>query len=123
VVIYILILHIDILAILRYLNYNPVVVTGKIGEILKSIIGAVEMSKPEGYVGTLSITWENGERNIFQIAQAKGYIWVGDHFVSPRNEKSLQGILREIGEVMGFQNQKIKQYTWLEMIKPIQYPK
>jgi hypothetical protein len=81
------------------------------------------VSKPEGYVGTISIIWENGERNIYEIAQAKGYIWVGDHFVSARNEKSLQGILREIGEVMSYPPQKVKQYTWLELIKPIQYPK
>jgi hypothetical protein len=81
------------------------------------------VSKPEGYVGTLAITWENGERNIFEIAQAKGYIWVGDHFVSSRNEKSLQGLLREISEIMSYPPQKVKQYTWLELVKPIQYPK
>jgi hypothetical protein len=81
------------------------------------------MSKPEGYVGTLAVTWENGERNIYQIAQAKGYIWVGDHFVGPRNEKSFQGILREISEVMSYPPQKIKQYTWLELITPLKYPK
>ena len=43
------------------------------------------MSKPEGYIGTLSIIWENGDRDIFEIAQAKGHIWVGDHFVSVIN--------------------------------------
>jgi hypothetical protein len=81
------------------------------------------MSKPEGYIGTLAITWENGERNVFEIAQNKGYTWVGDHFVSARNEKSLQGVLREITEVMGFKNQKIKQHTWLELVKPPVFPK
>ncbi len=81
------------------------------------------MSKPEGYVGTLSITWESGERNVFEIAQAQGHIWVGDHFVSVRNEKSLQGLLREISEVMFNPPQKIKQYTWLELIHPLVYPK
>ena len=81
------------------------------------------MSKPEGYVGTLSIIWENGERNVFEIAQANGHIWVGDHFVSVRNEKSLQGVLREISEVMSSRPQKIKQHTWLELIKPLEYPK
>jgi hypothetical protein len=81
------------------------------------------VSKPEGYVGTLSIVWENGDRNIFEIAQNKGYIWVGDHFVSARNEKSLQGVLREISEVMSNPLQKIRQYTWLELVAPIQYPK
>ncbi len=81
------------------------------------------MAKPEGYVGTLSVVWESGERNIFEIAQSKGHIWVGDHFVSVANEKSLQGILREISEVMSFPAQKVKPYTWLELIKPIQYPK
>lgn len=81
------------------------------------------MSKPEGYVGTLSIVWESGERNIFEIAQNKGRIWVGDHFVSVRNEKSLQGILREISEVMFNPPQKIKQYTWIELLAPMQFPK
>ena len=81
------------------------------------------MSKPEGYVGTLSIIWENGDRNVFEIAQANGHIWVGDHFVSVRNEKSIQGLLKEIGEVMSSRPQKVKQYTWLELIKPIEYPK
>jgi hypothetical protein len=81
------------------------------------------MSKPEGYVGTLSIIWENGERNVFEIAQVNGHIWVGDHFVSVRNEKSLQGVLREISEVMSNRPQKIKQHTWLELIKPLDYPK
>ncbi|HEX7475602.1 MAG TPA: hypothetical protein VF318_06495 [Dehalococcoidales bacterium] len=81
------------------------------------------MGKPEGYVGTLSIIWENGERNVFEIAQANGHIWVGDHFVSVRNEKSLQGVLREISEVMSSRPQKIKTHTWLELIKPLEYPK
>jgi hypothetical protein len=81
------------------------------------------MSKPEGYVGTLAVTWESGERNVYQIAQAKGYIWVGDHFISPRNEKSMQGVLREISEVMAYPPQKVKQYTWLELISPIRFPK
>ena len=81
------------------------------------------MSKPEGYVGTLAITWENGERNVFEIAQNKGHIWVGDHFISVRNEKSLQGILREISEVMSYPPKQVKQYTWLELVNPIKYPK
>jgi hypothetical protein len=81
------------------------------------------MGKPEGYVGTLAIIWENGERNIFEIAQNKGHIWVGDHFVSVRNETSLQGILREISEVMSYPPQKVKQHTWLELVSPIKYPK
>ncbi len=81
------------------------------------------MSKPEGYVGTLSIIWESGERNVFEIAQTKDHIWVGDHFVSVRNEKSLQGILREISEVMSYPPKKVKQYTWLELINPLKFPK
>jgi hypothetical protein len=81
------------------------------------------MSKPEGYVGTLAVTWENGERNVYQIAQAKGYIWIGDHSVGARNEKSMQGVLREISEVMAYPPQKVKQYTWLELITPIKFPK
>lgn len=80
------------------------------------------MGKPEGYIGTLSITWENGEKNIFQIAQTKGHIWVGDHFVSINNEKSFQGILREISEVMSYPAQKVRQYTWLELVGKIEYP-
>ena len=81
------------------------------------------MNKPEGYVGTISITWENGEKNVFEISQSKGRIWVGDHFVSPRNEKSLQGVLREISEVMFNPPQKIRLYTWTELIAPMQFPK
>jgi hypothetical protein len=81
------------------------------------------VSKPEGYVGTLSIVWESGERNVFEIAQNKGRIWVGDHFVSVRNEKSLQGVLHEISEVMFNPPQKIKQYTWIELLAPMQFPK
>lgn len=92
-----------------------------VGKGLKS--GELEMSKPEGYVGTLAITWENGEKNVFEIAQNKDHIRVGDHFVSPRNERSLQGILREMSEVMSYPPLKIKQYTWLELIHPIQFPK
>jgi hypothetical protein len=81
------------------------------------------MNKPEGYVGTLAVTWENGERNVFQIGQSKGYLWVGDHSVSARNEKSMQGLLREISEVMSSPPQKVKQYTWLELLSPIKFAK
>jgi hypothetical protein len=81
------------------------------------------MSKPEGYIGTLAVTWESGERNVFQIGQSKGYIWVGDHFVSARNEKSMVGLLREISEVMSYPPQKVKQYTWVELLTPIKFPK
>jgi hypothetical protein len=79
------------------------------------------VSKPEGYVGTLSVTWENGEKNVFEIAQSKGHIWVGEHSVSVRNEKSMQGILREISDVMSYPPKKVKQYTWLELISPIKF--
>lgn len=81
------------------------------------------MGKPEGYVGTLSITWEDGEKNVYEIVQAKGHIWVGEHFISARNEKSLPGVLREIGEVMSYPPKKIKQYTWLELVNPLKFPK
>jgi hypothetical protein len=81
------------------------------------------VSKPEGYIGTLAVTWENGEKNVYEIAQNKGYIWVGDHFVSATNEKSLKGILREIAEIMSYPPQKVKQYTWLELITPLKFPK
>jgi len=85
--------------------------------------GGKPMIKPEGYVGTLSIIWENEERNVYEIAQRQGQIWVGDHAVSVRNEKSLQGVLREISEVMFSRPQKIKQYTWLELVAPMTFPK
>jgi hypothetical protein len=81
------------------------------------------VSRPEGYVGTLSITWENGERNVFEISQRQGHIWVGDHFVTVRNEKNMQGILREISEVMFNPPQKVRQHTWIELVTPLQYPK
>jgi hypothetical protein len=81
------------------------------------------MAKPLGYIGTLSVIWEDGERNIFEIAQTKDHIWVGDHFVSVRNEKSLQGVLREISEVMSYPPRKIRQYTWLELVGTLQYPR
>lgn len=81
------------------------------------------MSKPEGYVGTLAITWEDGEKNVYEIAQTKGHIWVGDHFISVANEKSLQGILKEISDIMSYPPKKIQRYTWLELISPIKYPK
>ncbi len=81
------------------------------------------MSRPEGFVGTLAITWEDGQKNVYEIAQAKGHIWVGEHSVSVRNEKSLEGVLREISEIMSFPPKKIRQYTWLELINPIKFYK
>lgn len=81
------------------------------------------VSKPEGYVGTLAITWENGEKNLFEIAQSGGHIWVGEHFVSASNERSMQGILREISDIMSYPPKKIRQYTWTELVNPIKYPK
>jgi hypothetical protein len=81
------------------------------------------MSKPDGYIGTLSITWEDGERNAFEISLSKGHIWVGEHFVTPRNEKSLQGVIREISEVMSYPPKKVRQHTWLELVSPLQFPK
>ena len=81
------------------------------------------MSRPEGYVGTLAVTWEDGDRNVFEIAQTEGGIQVGDHLVNARNEKSLQGVLREISEVMSHPPKKVKQYTWLELVNPLKFPK
>jgi hypothetical protein len=81
------------------------------------------MPKPEGYVGTLSVTWEDGGTNVYEIAQNKGHIWVGEHSISVRNEKSLQGILREISDIMSYPPKKVKQHNWLELVKPIQYPR
>jgi hypothetical protein len=81
------------------------------------------MSKPLGYIGTLSVIWEDGDRNVFQIGQDKEHIWIGEHLVSPRNEKSFQGILREISEVLSYPPKKVRQYTWLELVGKIDYPK
>ncbi len=81
------------------------------------------MTRPEGYVGTLAVTWENGEKNIFEISQSRGHIWVGEHFISPANEKSLQGVIREISDIMSYPPKKVKQYTWLELVNPIKFPK
>ncbi|GEM_PF-3364417 len=81
------------------------------------------MNKPLGYIGNLAVTWENGERNVFEITQKEGHIWVGEHLVSTRNEKSFQGVLREISEVMYNPPQKIRQHTWIELIAPMQFPK
>ncbi len=81
------------------------------------------MSRPEGFVGTLAITWEDGQKNVYEIAQTKGHIWVGEHSVSVRNEKSLEGVLREISEIMSYPPKKIKQYTWLELINPLKFYK
>ena len=80
------------------------------------------MAKAEGYVGTLSITWENGDKNIFQISQKQGRIWVGEHLVSINNERSFQGVLHEIADVMSYPPQKVRQYTWLELVGKIEYP-
>lgn len=81
------------------------------------------MTRPEGYVGTLAVTWETGEKNVFEIAQTKGHIWVGEHFISPANEKSFQGIIREISDIMSYPPKKVKQYTWVELVTPLKYPK
>jgi hypothetical protein len=79
------------------------------------------VNKAAGYIGKLLITWEDGEKNVYEIAQTKDHIRVGDHFISPRNEKSMQGVLREISEIMGYPPRRVKQYTWLEMVKPIRF--
>jgi hypothetical protein len=79
--------------------------------------------RPEGYVGSLAITWEDGEKNVFEISQSRGHIWVGEHFISVRNEKSLQGVLQEISDIMSYPPRKIRQYTWVELVNPIKYPK
>jgi hypothetical protein len=80
------------------------------------------MAKPVGYVGTLSVIWEDGTKHIFEIALNDGRIWIGDHAVSVRNEKSMQGLLTEINDVMGMK-QKVRLHTWLELLKPLTYPK
>ena len=81
------------------------------------------MSRPEGFVGTLSITWDDGQINVYQIAQTNGHIWVGEHSVSVRNEKSMEGVLREISEIMSYPPKKIRQHTWLELVNPIKFSK
>jgi hypothetical protein len=78
------------------------------------------MTRPEGYIGKLQITWQNGDKNVFEVAQKDGYIWIGDHVVSPRNEKSMKGVLAEISEVF---NQPIRQYTWVELVGTLKFPK
>jgi len=75
-----------------------------------------------GYIGTLSVVWENGERNVFQIAQNKNGIYIGEHMVTPRNEKSMVGVLREISEIMGNPPPKVKQYNWLELKQALRFP-
>jgi hypothetical protein len=79
------------------------------------------MDRREGYIGKLSVTWETGEKNIFEIAQSKDRIWIGDHLVNPHNEKSLQGILNEINEVFG-KYEKIKSYNWVELVGRLKFP-
>ncbi|HSW58604.1 MAG TPA: hypothetical protein VLH15_09390 [Dehalococcoidales bacterium] len=81
------------------------------------------MPQKEGYIGKLSITWEDGERTTFEIAQTREHIWIDDHFVSVRNEKSWQGLLREISEVMTYPPKKIRQHNWLELVGQLKYPK
>ena len=78
------------------------------------------MSRSEGYVGTLQVTWENGQKNAVEVAQKDGFIWLGDHVVGPRNEKSMKGLLDEISGVF---NKKVRQYTWLELVTPLKFPK
>jgi len=81
------------------------------------------MTKPTGYIGTLSIIWEDGERNVFEISQNNEHIYIGEHVVSFRNEKSFQGVLREISEVMSYPPKKVKQHNWLELVGKLEYPK
>ena len=78
------------------------------------------MNRSEGYVGTLQVVWENGEKNAVEVSQKDGFIWMGDHVVGPRNEKSMKGLMDEIGSVF---NKKVRQYTWLELVNPLKFPK
>jgi hypothetical protein len=81
------------------------------------------MSKPDGYIGTLSVTWENGQKNDFEISLSGNRLWIGSHAVSVSNEKTFRGILREISEVLNSTPQNVKQYTWKELTRPLQFPK
>jgi hypothetical protein len=81
------------------------------------------MSRPEGYIGKLEIVWEDGEKNVYEIAQREGFIWVGDHVVSPRNEKSMKGVLEEIAEIYSHPPRKIRQHRWVEMVGQLKFPK
>ncbi len=81
------------------------------------------MSKPDGYIGTLSVIWEDGDRNVFEIYKRNGRTLVGDHLVSVRNSKSLQGIILEISGIMSYPAKKVRQYNWLELITPLQFQK
>ena len=78
------------------------------------------MSRPEGYAGKLQVTWENGDKNTFELSQKDGYIWIGEHVVSPRNEKSLKGVLEEISEIFHL---KVRQHNWVELVTPLKFPK
>jgi hypothetical protein len=80
------------------------------------------MSRLEGYIGTLTVTWENEEKNNFEISLSGNRMWIGAHAVSVLNEKTLQGLLREIGEVLN-NSQSIKKYSWMELVRPLQFPK
>jgi hypothetical protein len=81
------------------------------------------MNRPQGYVGKLEIAWEDGGKNAYDIAQKEGFIWVGDHAVGPRNEKSMKGVLAEIAEIYSDPPRKIRQYRWLELVGQLKFPK
>jgi hypothetical protein len=73
------------------------------------------MNRSPGYVGKLEIAWEDGEKNVFEVSQKDGFIWIGDHVVSPRNEKNMKGVLEEIGSVFSDRLAKsgnIAGYSW-----------
>jgi hypothetical protein len=82
-----------------------------------------EMGRPEGYIGTLSVTWDSGEKQQFEISLSNNRLWIGTHAVSPFNEKSLGGVLREISQIIGREPSQIKTHTWTELIQPLQFPK
>jgi hypothetical protein len=81
------------------------------------------MNRSPGYVGKLEIAWEDGEKNVFEVSQKDGFIWIGDHVVSPRNEKNMKGVLEEIGSVFCDPPRKIRQYRWVQLVGQIQFPK
>jgi hypothetical protein len=80
-------------------------------------------NRPEGYVGKLEIAWADGEKNVFEVSQKDGFIWIGDHVVSPRNEKSMKGVLEEVSTVFSEPPRKINQYRWVELVGQLRFPK
>ena len=81
------------------------------------------MGRPLGYIGTLAITWQDGQKNEFQISFSQNKLWIDEHPVRAGNDKDFHGLLGEFAEVFSHPRQKVEKYNWLELVKPMQYPK